>query len=354
MNRNYTRDARVLALPALLCFAACSQEDSNTTSQTTARLGAPATVSAEPVKSAAVTSAGPPNEMGRIPILEYHLIGGPADGPYDRPLEKFKQDLEMLYARGYRPVSVSQVVDKKIDLPAGQSPVVFTFDDASPSQFRYLEQNGKLVIDPNSAVGVWLDFQKKHPDWKNHAVFCLLPAASDGHAFFGDRGIDGQKSAWRLQKVKWLADNGFELCDHTLWHANLAKYSDAVVREQIARGALAIDSAVPGYKIRTFALPLGVWPKNHMLAHTGSWTDPKSGKTTKYNFDAVLLVADSPIPSPYDPKFDPYALQRVIVFKEALPNWLDRLEKTGSRYISDGNPNTIAKPQAKVAAQQKS
>jgi len=61
--------------------------------------------------------------------------------------------------------------------------------------------------------------------------------------------------------------------NHTLWHANLAKYSDAIVQEQIARGVLAIDSAVPGYKVRTFALPLGVWPKNRALASSGSWHD---------------------------------------------------------------------------------
>ena len=28
------------------------------------------------------------------------------------------------------------------DVPAGMSPVVFVFDDASPEQFRYIEQNG--------------------------------------------------------------------------------------------------------------------------------------------------------------------------------------------------------------------
>ena len=55
--------------------------------------------------------------------------------------------------------------------------------------------------------------------------------------------------------MKWLADNGFELCDHTLWHMKLSKYPDAAVQEQIARNAMGIDSAVPGYKIRTMALP---------------------------------------------------------------------------------------------------
>ena len=69
-----------------------------------------------------------------------------------------------------------------------------------------------------------------------------------------------------MPKLKFLAEQGFELCNHTLWHAQLSKYDDAVVQEQIARLALAVDSAVPGYQVRTFALPLGVWPKDRALA----------------------------------------------------------------------------------------
>jgi hypothetical protein len=208
----------------------------------------------------------PPNTHGRIPILEYHIIGD-HESRWTVDRDHFRRSLQMLYDRGYRPVSVSQLLDHKLDLPAGLSPVVFTFDDASPSQFRYIEHDGTLEIDSTSAIGIWLAFHAAHPDWSNHAVFCMLPAAAAGHAFFGERGIEGQRSAWRFKKVQFLNQQGFELCGHTLWHANLAKYSDAVVQEQIARGELAIDSAVPGYHVRTFALPLGIWPKNRALAH---------------------------------------------------------------------------------------
>jgi len=67
------------------------------------------------------------------------------------------------------------------------SPVVFVFDDASPEQFSYVEgTDGKLTIDPNSGIGIWLDFAKTHPGWKNRGTFCLLNGASVGHNFFGD------------------------------------------------------------------------------------------------------------------------------------------------------------------------
>lgn len=272
-------------------------------------------------------------KVGRVPILEYHLVAD-SDSRWGRGWQHFRRDLELLYSRGYRPVTVSQFIDGKFDVPAGTTPVVFTFDDASPGQFRYIEHDGQLEIDSTSAIGIWLAFHAKHPDWGNRATFCMLPAASAGHAFFGDRGVQGQKTAWRLRKVKFLAEQGFELCDHTLWHAQLNKYSDAVVQEQIARGMMAIDSAVPGYHVRTFALPLGVWPKNRALARRGEWKDPKTGQVYKYDFDAILEVSGGPNPVPGAPGFNPLSLQRIQVYDGELERVLDQLDRTKTRYVA--------------------
>ena len=284
-----------------------------------------------------------PNEMGRIMVLEYHLITD-HNGDYARERGQFRKDLELLYNRGYRPVNMDDVLDKKLNLPKGLSPVVFVFDDASPEQFSYIENNGKLEIDPNSGMGIWLDFRKTHPDWNNKSVYCLLSGAAAGHNFFGDRGVKGQKSNWRFQKVKWLADNGFELCNHTLWHMQLSKYPDAAVQQQIAQCALAIDSAVPGYKVRSMALPQGLWPKNRALASHGSWTNPKTGKTTTYNYEVVFEVAGGPMRSPYDPAFNPGTTPRIQVIGNAIESMITKLESTGNAYISDGNPSVVARP----------
>jgi hypothetical protein len=274
------------------------------------------------------------NPQGRIPVVEYHIIGD-RESRWGRTRENLRKDMQLLYDRGYRPITVAQMLDKDFRLvPAGMSPVVFTFDDASPGQFSYIERNGTLEIDPGSAVGIWQEFARTHPDWKGKATFCLLNGAGNGHNFFGDNPkYFGQKKEWRHQKVKWLADNGFELCNHTLWHAQLSKMSDAVVQEQIARNNMGIDSAAPGYRVRTMALPQGLWPKNRSLAWKGSWTDPKSGRTIAYSLDAVLEVSGGPTRSPYDPAFNPHSINRIEVFGDGLRKVLDQLDRNKSRFV---------------------
>ncbi len=284
----------------------------------------------------------PANELGRIPVLEYHLIGE-REGRWSRSWQRFAQDLELLHARGYRPITVKQLVAGDIDVGPGLSPVVVTFDDASPGQFRYVEVDGSLRIDSTSAVGIWQAFAARHPEWKGRAVFCALPAATEGHAFFGDRGIQGQKTAWRMQKVRWLIENGFEVCNHTLWHANLSKMSDTVVQEQLARAQLAVDSAQTGYQMTTLALPLGMWPARRALLRSGGWTDAKSGKTTRYNIDAVLMVAGGPARSPFDSLFNAMSIPRVQVFGDELERLLDWLDRDGNRYIAGLTPKKLTR-----------
>jgi hypothetical protein len=115
------------------------------------------------------------------------------------------------------------------------------------------------------------------------------------------------------------------------------------VQEQIARLQLAVDSAVPGYRIRTFALPLGLWPKNRALAEKGSWTDPKSGKVITYDHDVILEVSGGPARGPHDPQFNGLSVNRVQVYLNELETTLDQLDRSGQRYVSDGDPNTIAR-----------
>lgn len=280
------------------------------------------------------THARQANRLGTIPVLEYHLIGD-RESRWSRSWQRFAKDLELLHARGYRPITVRQLVEKRIDVAPGMTPVVITFDDASPGQFRFIQRGDSLVVDPTSALGVWEAFAAKHPEWKGRAVFCMLPSATEGHAFFGDKGIQGQLTPWRMKKVQYLARGGYELCNHTLWHANLSRMSGEGVQEQIARAQLALDSAGTSAQMHTMALPLGIWPRDRALLRAGQWTDPKSKRTTRYAIDAILMVAGGTAKSPFDTAFDPLRIPRVQVFANELETLLDRLDRHGLRYVAE-------------------
>ena len=110
------------------------------------------------------------NESGRIPILEYHDIKEGHKRLFRSP-QAFRHDLERLYAENYRPISLRDYVDNRIDVPAGMSPVVLTFDDARESQFRYLP-DGRL--DPDCAIAILQEFARAHPDFPVKATFFAL------------------------------------------------------------------------------------------------------------------------------------------------------------------------------------
>ena len=91
------------------------------------------------------------------------------------------------------------------------------------------------------------------------------------------------------------------------------------------------------------ALPQGLWPKNRPLASHGSWTNPKTGKTTSYNYEVVFEVSGGPMRSPYDPAFSPGTTPRIQVIGNAIESTMNKLETAGNMYISDGNASVVTK-----------
>ena len=109
-------------------------------------------------------------------ILEYHKIDNP-EARWTRTPENFRRDLIRLWERGYRTVALTDYLDGKIALPAGTTPVVFTFDDSSPGQFRYVQKGNDWVIDPDCAIGILEAFEREHPGFGHAATFYVLPGA---------------------------------------------------------------------------------------------------------------------------------------------------------------------------------
>ena len=278
-------------------------------------------------------SAGPlqPNELGRVMILEYHKVDQPEER-WTRTPANFRGDLERLWERGYRLVALNDLLDGRIATSRGTTPVVLTFDDSSPGQFKLIERHGSWVPDPDCAVGILEAFERQHPEFGRAATFFVLPGADPPNRLFNQKDLAGRK-------LQYLAAHGYEIGNHTLWHANLAKYPVRVVRQQLATAQEWIQRHVPGYRIRTLALPMGAYPQDIRWAIEGA------ERQIAYRHDAVLMVAGGAAPSPHTRAFDPYHLPRIQALERELAQWLGYFERNPQeRYVSDGDASVITVP----------
>ncbi|MGI6587511.1 MAG: polysaccharide deacetylase family protein [Peptococcia bacterium] len=268
------------------------------------------------------------NETGRVMILMYHVIGSSKESTWAQTTANFRRDLEMLYEQGYSLLSLKKFLDNNIDTPAGRTPVILTFDDSYSGHFRYLvEQDGTKKIDPECAVGVLLDFGKQQPLFGHTATF-----------FVNNNPPFGQKEFWQ-EKLQELESLDFEIGNHTLTHPKLTKLNSVEVQKELAGLARLVEETVPGYKVDTLALPYGISPQNYDLAVAGVY----EGFT--YQHRAVLKVGANPALSPAVKGFDPLHLPRVRASSLELAFWLNYFQNNpDQKYISDGNPQTIAIP----------
>ena len=278
----------------------------------------------------------PSNELGRVMILEYHKIDLPEER-WTRTPDNFRRDLQRLWERGYRLLSLNDYLDGRVALPKGTTPVILTFDDSSPGQFRYLEKNGDSVVDPDSAVGILEQFEKDHPGFGRAATFFVLPGASPPNRLFNQPELVGKKLAY-------LKSRGFEIGNHTLWHANLAKYDETTVRKQLLEAQEWVQKHLPGYRFRTLALPMGAYPKELGWAISGGL----NGST--YRHDAILMVAGGAALSPHARGLDPYHVPRIQATEAELGYWISHFDKRSEeRYVSDGDPATVTVPRGQTA-----
>jgi peptidoglycan/xylan/chitin deacetylase (PgdA/CDA1 family) len=281
----------------------------------------------------AAASAGSlqPNELGRVMILEYHKVDQPEER-WTRTPANFRGDLERLWERGYRLVALNDFLDGRIGIPRGTTPVVLTFDDSSPGQFKLIERNGEWVPDPDCAIGILEAFERQHPEFGRAATFYVLPGADPPNRLFNQKEL-------ATRKLQYLASHGYEIGNHTLWHANLAKYPERVVREQLATAQEWIHRHVPGYRIRTLALPMGAYPRDIRWAVEGA-----EGREA-YRHDAILMVAGGAAPSPYARTFDPFHLPRIQALESELAHWLGYFDRNPQeRFVSDGDASVITVP----------
>lgn len=278
-----------------------------------------------------------PNENGQVMILMYHGIGE-EEAEWVRTPKNFEKDLQTLYDNGYRLISLSDFIENNIDVEAGYTPVVITFDDGLLNQFNIIEDNGSTKIDPNCAVGLLESFSEKHPDFgKSASFFVYYP-------------IPFRQKDLIKEKYEFLISHGYEIGNHGYNHENLGKINIEEVQKSLSKNVMKTKEILPDYEVQSLALPYGAAPKGEDYKYVVSG----SYEGFSYDHKAVLLVGSNPAPSPNSIKFNPQRLPRVrgsemLVAGTGLYDYIKYFEKNPhKKYISDGDTNTITIPESEI------
>ena len=283
------------------------------------------------------------NELGRVPVMMYHGIvnkkssetsytGGNVDKDgYNRTVEAFKEDLEFYYQNGYRMIRAIDYVNGIIDVPYGKSPIVLTFDDGSANNIKVngISEDGEIIIDENSAVGVLESFKKKYPDFNVTATFFV-----NGSLF--------QQSEYNEKILKWLVENGYDIGNHTKTHVNFSDASTKESEEEVGFVYNKLDSIIPDKYVKLVALPFGSpYKKTH-----ANFSHIINSNYNGINYETVstFRVGWMPDYSPFSKDFDKEFIMRVRAYDNNGVDFdIDAsfriLEK--NRYVSDGNVDTI-------------
>lgn len=287
-----------------------------------------------------------PNEVGEIPVIMFHnfveSLDDTTDKEYTTSFELFEELLQTLYDAGFVPISMKDFIDSHITVPAGKMPVVFTFDDGSAGQFNLIRENGKLIVNPNSAVGVLVEFNKKHPDFGLKGIFYV-------NMNLGDNTFKGEGT--QAERFELLESLGFELGSHTWGHVdfNKAKNTEASIQEAMGKNQEAAFEILPSLKFYSLALPYGSRPSNEALRlflRSGEYNG------TAYYHENIMAVGANPTVPSIAVKYNPMYVSRIraqgkIAVECDLTWWLPKM--TASRmYVSDGDPMTIVIPESKA------
>lgn len=274
------------------------------------------------------------NESGKVMILMYHQFMESEKNEWTRSFDNFKKDLETLYDKGYRPINLNDYINGNIDIPKGKTPFELTFDDGTKGQFNLIEQDGKLVANPKSAVGVLEDFNKTHPDFRLKGTFYINTTG-----YFEGKGT-------KKERLDYLINKGFEIGNHTVNHPIMSRLkSQQDVEEEIGGVVKHVKELEPNYTITSLALPNGITSRTFRDTVTkGSYDD------VGYDNKAILLVGSNPALSPIMKDVNFLKLPRVRARGiEPVVNdmyyWLEYFDKNpNEKFISDGNPDTYIIP----------
>ena len=286
------------------------------------------------------------NELGKVPIMMYHGIynkknseteytGGNIDKDgYQRTSESFKNDLEFYYNSGYRMIRLTDYIDGNIDVELGKSPIILTFDDGLENNIKVtgLNNNGEIIIDPNSAIGILESFKEQYPDFNVTATF------------FVNGTLFGQEE-YNEKILKWLVKHGYDVGNHTYNHVNFSDIDEQKTKVEVGSIYEILDTIIPNKYVNIVALPFG---SPYSLEHSNmDYIFNTSYNNKNYITKSALRVGWEAESSPFSNEFNPKFLKRIRAYDNDGKDFDIKMNFNlleNNKYISDGNKDVIVIP----------
>ena len=228
-------------------------------------------------------------------------------------------------------------IDHNIDVPAGKKPMIFSFDDGTSGQFNLIEENGKLVVNPKSAVGIMLKFNEKYPDFGLKGIF-YLNMDKENKTFEGAGTIK--------DRLEILLSYGFEVGNHAWGHFDFSTAeSKQQINEKLGKNEKRLREIIEGVGFYSLALPFGSRPPESLrdAMVTGTF------EGVEYNNETIMAVGAQPSMPSIHVDFNPTYVGRIRAQGKVqedydLTFWLPKMTRE-RMYISDGDPDTIVVPE---------
>jgi peptidoglycan/xylan/chitin deacetylase (PgdA/CDA1 family) len=213
-----------------------------------------------------------------LPVLLYHHVGPERLGTYPSltvPPAQFRRQIAWLVRRGYRSITIDEVVRWKADRDAlSGRRVLLTFDDAYADVVEW-------------AFPVLLGAEL--------SAVVFVATARIGQTNLWDADLGGQHRIMTEAQIKEWSKRGVEFGAHTRTHADVTGLPEADARKEMAASKADLEALVDR-PVVSFAYPYGV--HNDRVARTAS---------------SIFHLAFTADPGRNDAATDPYRIRRSMV-----------------------------------------
>ena len=202
-------------------------------------------------------------------MLYHHIDVSPNDSIYYVSPEEFDKQMHLLYAWGYRTISIEQLVNALLygaDLPT--RPIILTFDDGSESVFT----EAAPIMQKYGYTGT---------------AFVVLNYIGAGTYMDADQ-------------IKALHDSGWEIGSHSISHVNL-RQRPGKQEDEISSSKRRLEDWL-GFSIKVFAYPFGANDDSslRLVRETGYIAAAGLGVETRQRLESIYYLFRRDVRGSYD------------------------------------------------------